>query len=370
MHSLQFNVLKKKILPFAELYTEQFLDGNVDVDSISYLGRTIAKVHIMTPLLFGGKEKLLDKGLLEFLATAHYRKLMIDIGYYESHSCFKNPITGEKIPFSERAAKVIQENPEIARAVSQHFKNFTDPPIETATFVHLDLHLLNIFVKRKLNLKSMTPLSHDATMQSMLPIKLCDMEFSNWGPAGADIGLFVGSVAFYFLVHSIQGDQIYHKMDEHAITMWKSYKESYVNTAKRFGKSEQSTMRSLHYIAYESVGWAGAWLFRFSLPHLFFYYTIINVYPIEEPLKEYLKSLSSPCKSFNGLEMLRGAVNHFARAALILGFGDEVKKEFEDERVDMSSMDCDKIFFSLVEALHKSKNCLINEIMTAGNTMK
>ena len=169
-----------------EYYTRHLNHGEVDVSNIRHLGHMLAKIHCVLPSMFGGKNVLQDKGSLEFIAIAHYKKLRTDVEQYCKHSSFQNPVTGKMYPFSDKAAKEIKTKPEILRAISRHLKNFTDPPPETGTFVHLDFHTLNVFSRQKrFHTNRDQKLTSSNTLIS-IDWKICDMEFSNGGPAGAD----------------------------------------------------------------------------------------------------------------------------------------------------------------------------------------
>ena len=175
---------------FEEYYTHQLNEGVIDASNIRYLGHILAKIHCVLPPMFGGKTAMLDKSSLEFISVAHYQKLRSDVEHYFKHSYFTHPVTGKKYPFSEKAAEEIKAKPEILRAISSHLTNFTDPPPETGTFIHLDFHTLNIFTRKTSVDRTKDQILDNSNTPILIDWKICDMEFSNWGPAGADGKLF------------------------------------------------------------------------------------------------------------------------------------------------------------------------------------
>ena len=106
--------------------------------------------------------------------------------------------------------------------------------------------------------------------------------------------------------------------------LWKSYRDNYIKVATAGHRNEKSVAHSLFKIVHEALGWAGAWMIRFTMPNLFFSYTISDaMYSMPQSLKEVFKNLKSKCGDFDGLEMLREESNKLAARALLMGFGDE-----------------------------------------------
>ena len=175
------------------------------------------------------------------------------------------------------------------------------------------------------------------------------------------VGLFIGSLSFYGMVYACQSD--FHKTKKifHIITtLWNSYKDSYLIYSKERKISEFSVCRSLYFIAHEVLGWAGIWLFRFSLPHLFYTVTIFkSPYPLNETIRKDLKKISSKCKNHDGLEMLRETVNAFAIKIMMKGFGDECSKNLSNQDLeDLTFYSGDALIFSLIETLEMATKSL------------
>ena len=173
--------------------------------------------------------------------------------------------------------------------------------------------------------------------------------------------MFIGSLSFYGMLYACQSDVHETTTITHIIiALWNSYKDSYLIYSKERKMNELSVYRSLYFIAHEVLGWAGIWLFRFSLPHLFYTFTIFkSPYPLNETTRKDLKKVSFKRKTYDGLEMLREAVNDFATKILIKGFGDESFKNLSNQDLDgLTFYSGDALISTLIETLEMTRNNL------------
>lgn len=312
--------------PRFEKYSFQFRRGNVDPRPARTLGFIVAKMHVEAPVRFHGREGIFDLDAHDFLARFHYEKFLGDLQFYCSTKDFSTPeaqshfiVPVSPITAQRHANAMIQRRSELTRAFSRQWKNFTSPPATTATLAHLDLHIANILVSSDDSWYQEGAIVDDDN-ENADNVRLVDMEFSNWGPAGADLGLYFASIAFYTFVHSEsetaeeKSGTILRALDE----TWRVYCDTYHRFARNQGRSDASIFASLYAISHEAIGWAGIWLFRLTQPRAFpftikeFYFALPNGY-------------GESLKSRELLEVFRFAANNFAIDAILMGFGDEAE---------------------------------------------
>jgi len=342
-----------------EQYNGQFKRGHVDTKVAESLGFSLAKVHILSPTRFKGKDGILNATTLDFISKGHYGKLLQDTTFELERTDFFNERTGEIDKDAMRFKEYLKSNPELFRALSRHYDNFVNPPPETATFAHLDSHVCNILVP--VNGMRLDNSSIKSCLQGLASaerydvskecvFKLIDMEFSNWGPSGADIGLFVSCVLFYSLCHAC-GDK---EVDTNSIistipAIWNAYTDAYAHFARDEGRSDKSVIRSLYFIAREVLGWAGVWMFRFSAPKLFRLCLRCDLmYTLPTNIYEKLRSRQSSSGDVDGVAIFRSHVNCLAGKVLTMGFGDSALEEVP-EIITMEH--CNGIIESLVKEI-------------------
>lgn len=266
-------------------------------------------------------------------------------------------------------------NPELTRALQRHWDNFLNPPDETATLVHLDAHILNVLVMtgryvdgtdedkqpfRTAYQHSVGDAGYDLKEEGL--IKLIDMEFSNWGPAGADLGLFIGSAFLYALMHACNNTTTSEGVSTIINTIpaiWHAYANTYSSHTHTERLSELSIRRSLYQIVHEALGWSGAWIFRFTSPSLFLPICICDfLYSMPDGLEDDLAVRRwDNGRGDDGLEILRSRANHLAGKALVMGFGDEAhertRKKLATSTFAVKQEECNVVMEGFIELLRR-----------------
>lgn len=173
-------------------YLYDFKFGAVDKRPAEALGYTLAKVHVCAPSRWD-KSSLLDETLLHFIANGHYKRVADDTQTYLRHTEFASSEVQSQFYISvdpeialKHSKTLRKRSPELIRAMDRHLDNFLNPPTETATFTHLDTHLINVLVYSNAPTYDCAVDDPEYDPGALGVMKLIDMEFSNWGPAGGD----------------------------------------------------------------------------------------------------------------------------------------------------------------------------------------
>jgi len=120
--------------------------------------------------------------------------------------------------------------------------------------VHADMHAMNILVKQG---------GREGGREGGYTVKIIDAEKSMWGPAGLDVGMFLGNFAFYLASEGEEGREEGREGGRWAEAMqevWWVYEREFLRVQGGRGVEEGWTQEGLRGVFNDAVGYMGLWL--------------------------------------------------------------------------------------------------------------
>eukprot|EP00549_Striatella_unipunctata_P000659 CAMPEP_0118707600 /NCGR_PEP_ID=MMETSP0800-20121206/21310_1 /TAXON_ID=210618 ORGANISM="Striatella unipunctata, Strain CCMP2910" /NCGR_SAMPLE_ID=MMETSP0800 /ASSEMBLY_ACC=CAM_ASM_000638 /LENGTH=544 /DNA_ID=CAMNT_0006610477 /DNA_START=11 /DNA_END=1645 /DNA_ORIENTATION=- len=282
-------------------YMYQFHEGRVDQRPAQAIGETIAKFHVQSRLI-GREEAFNEETFDSFYANGY-------LGIIEK---LKDYIMSEEMDHASRSTKELyRQHPEYLSSFDKILESLINPSEATGACIHHDLHVLNILVKENINPTEVNDL-----------IKVVDFEFYNWGPIGADVGIYSASVITFALMHACREDEYdsnWRSLLQAVSSMWSSYIKSYVATSP---ETRADALKELYEIARQSVAWIGFVLVKYFSPNVF-HLLIDGLLKAPDGLVESLESTYFVREGVYGLEFLRFKTFAMGHTLMAMGFEDE-----------------------------------------------
>ena len=349
------------------MYVRQFQKGEVAMSPTCSIGKLLGKLHCHGVLGLGGKSKIADADLIHQIkfpfesCYKHLKQLIDELNATDSKS--ENSLIELE---SNKVISFLKSNKDFLRCSQRHIENIVNPPFETASLVHFDTHIRNILVKS--DVKWNNDIDENEEFDEFCT-KLIDMEFSNWGPAGADLGIFIASAYFYSLAHACLNNLENSQSTVNTIfSLWSNYCKARFDFAKKNDIKMPYVLKSLFFIAYETLGWAGAWIWRLTREQVFHRFVVTKYfYFLGIENKKILVNICNKSGE-NGLDVLRNKLRLLSAELMVMGFGDVSSQKIMNIDEDTLTIEsCNEVIASMIQKIALAREELRNEFIAMQN---